>query len=221
MSQTKKIIILGTGGTSIDILDIINDINDNHKGEKLECIGFLDDERSKIGKTINNVKVLGQLSTAKDYKGVYFVNGIGSPTTFLKKEKIISRTNVSLDRFVTLIHPSANISQSAKIGLGSVIFQNAVVGSNVKIGKHVVILPNSVISHDDSAGDYTCVAGCVYIAGAVSIGQNCYIGAGACIKESLSIGGDSLVGIGSVVIDNIPGKSIYAGNPAKFIRGFK
>lgn len=219
MNQTKKIIILGTGGTSIDILDIINDIGDKN-GVKLECIGFLEDEKSKIGKIINNVKVLGPLNTAKDYKDVYFVNGIGSPTTFLNKEKIISKMNLSLDRFITLIHPSASISKSAKIGLGSVIFQNVVVGSNVKIGKHVVILPNTVISHDDLVGDYTCVAGCVYISGAVSIGKACYIGAGACVKESLSIGKGSLVGMGSVVIDNVLSRSVYAGNPAKFIRGF-
>lgn len=220
MNQTKKIIILGTGGTSIDILDIINDIGDNNKKENIECIGFLDDEESKMGKTINNVGVLGPLNTAKDYKDVCFINGIGSPTTFLNKEKIISKTNVSLDRFITLIHPSANISQSAKIGLGSVIFQNVVLGSNVKVGKHVVILPNTVISHDDLVGDYTCVAGGVYIAGTVSIRKACYIGAGTCIKESLSIGEGSLVGMGSIVIDNVLSRSVYAGNPAKFIRGF-
>ena len=220
MNQTKKIIILGTGGTAIDILDIISDIGNNNKGGKLECIGFLDDEESKIGKTINNVRVLGQLNMAKDYKDVYFINGIGSPTTFLNKEKIISKINVSLDRFITLIHPSSSISKSAEIGLGSVIFQNVVVGSNAKVGKHVVILPNTVISNDDLVGDYTCIAGSVYISGAVSIGGTCYIGANTSIKESLSIGKGALVGMGSVVIDNVLSRSVYAGNPAKFIRGF-
>lgn len=219
MNQAKKVIILGTGGTSIDILDIINDINTNNIGRKLKCVGFLDDKESTIGKIINNKEVLGPLNAAKEYKDVYFINGIGSPVSFINKEKIISKTDVSLDRFITLIHPSAHISKSAVIGLGSVIFPNVVISSNAKVGEHVVILPNTVISHDSRVGDYASVAGCVYISGAVSIGQACYIGAGACIRESISIGAGSLVGMGSVVIDDIPSRSVYVGNPAKFIRG--
>ncbi len=219
MNKTKKIIILGTGGTSIDILDVVYDINKFYGSKIYQVLGFLDDDKSKLSREIDGIKILGSLASAKDYTQAFFVNGIGNPTTFFLKEKIIAKTNVSLDRFITLIHPSANISKSAEIGLGSVIFQNVVVGSNAKIGKHVVILPNTVISHDDRVGDYTCIAGCVYISGAVSIGQTCYIGANASVKESLSIGEGSLVGMGSVVIVNVSSRSVYAGNPAKFIRG--
>lgn len=217
MNRKKKIIILGTGGTSRDFLDIISDISDS-KGEKLECIGFLDDEAGNIGKTINNVKVIGPLLTAKSHQDAYFVNGIGSPESFLNKEKIIAKTKIPLNRFITLTHPSAKISKSAKIGFGSVIFPNVVISSNAKVGEHVVILPNSVVSHDSLVGNYVCIAGCVYVSGAVSIGPSCYIGAGASIKESLSVGAGSLVGMGSVVINNIPHRSIYVGNPAKLLK---
>lgn len=41
----QKLIILGTGGNCIDILDALNDIN-RHSGQPVYvCIGFLDDNR--------------------------------------------------------------------------------------------------------------------------------------------------------------------------------
>ena len=43
----KNIIILGTGGNSIDILDAINEINLISK--KYNCIGFLDDDENLHG----------------------------------------------------------------------------------------------------------------------------------------------------------------------------
>ena len=47
----KQIIILGTGGNCIDILDTINDINARLSSKKYECIGFLDDNEKKWGET--------------------------------------------------------------------------------------------------------------------------------------------------------------------------
>lgn len=217
----REIMILGTGGTSRDILDIIYDINKFYNKEIYQVSGFLEDDQPKWGKEINGIRVQGPLISANKYKNTFFVNGIGSPTSFLDKEKIITKSGICLDRFITLIHPSANISKSAQIGSGSVIFPNVVVGHNVKIGKHVVILPNTVISHDGFIGDYVCIAGCVYISGAVSVGSSCYIGANASIKESLSIGEGSLIGIGSVVLENIEKGRIMIGNPARLLRHSK
>lgn len=211
MKLIKKIIILGTGGTSRDLLDVICDLH-------YECVGFLDDDKSKWGKSIQGIKILGALSEAGKYTDTYFVNGIGSPLTFLKKEKLIRSTGLDEKKFITLIHPSAVIAGSVVIGRGSVIFPNVVVCSNAVIGKHVVVLPNSIISHDNEIGDYTCITGGVCVSGDVKIGKLCYLGAGSTIKEMISVGDKSLIGMGSVVLENIKGDSIYVGNPAKYLR---
>ncbi len=211
MKLKEKIIILGTGGTSLDILDLIFELDH-------QCAGFLDDNKSLYGKSINGIEIIGSLSEALNYKDTYFINGIGSPSNFLQKEKIITSTNIPRERFLTLIHPSASISKTATLGVGSVIFQNVVISSNAKIGNHVVILPNSVISHDDEIGDYACIASGVCISGLVKVGKLCYLGTGSLVKEGVSIGDKSLVGMGSVVLNDIEKSSVYAGNPAKFLR---
>jgi sugar O-acyltransferase (sialic acid O-acetyltransferase NeuD family) len=214
----KKIIILGTGGNCIDILDTINDINDAIKKKKYECIGFLDDNKNNWGKEFRGIKVLGPLESAIEYPTFYFINGIGSSYNYTKKEFIVSKTGLSLERFENIIHPTASVSKMVQIGYGNVIFQNVTITSNVKIGNHVIILPNSVISHDDIVGDYTCITGGVCVSGGVTIEKSCYLGTNCAIKEHIRIGEYSLIGMGSVVLNNVPKNSVFVGNPAKFIR---
>ncbi|MHA2244553.1 MAG: acetyltransferase [Candidatus Hodarchaeales archaeon] len=218
LESTKKIIIIGTGGNCVDILDIIKDINKALKVPKYKCIGFLDDNESMWNKLIFGIKVLGSLDSASQYKDSYFVNGIGSPQNFWKKQKIISTTNISEKRFETIIHPSASVSTTAEIGKGTVIFQNVTINSNVKVGENVIILPNTVISHNDKIGDYTCIASGVCVSGNVSIGQSCYLGTNSAIIGKVNIGNYSLIGMGSVVLNDVSENSIFIGNPAKFIR---
>ena len=218
MKSTKKVVILGTGGNSIDILDTINDINSQTLRDVYECIGFLDDNQSIWGNFIHGVKVLGPLVYAKELKNCYFVNGIGSPSNFWKKESIILKTSIPVENFETIIHPSASISKMARIGSGTVVFQNVTITSNVHIGNHVIILPNSVISHDDVIDDYTCITGGVCISGGVKVGKSCYLGSNSTIIGNIEIGNCCLIGMGSVVLENVAHNSVLVGNPARFLR---
>ena len=105
MDKPKKIVVLGTGGNSVDILDTLNDINDASSRHSYECLGFLDDNESLRGKRILGVEVLGPIEKARMLQDCLFVNGIGAPTNFWKKETIIAKTGAPLDRFATIIHP--------------------------------------------------------------------------------------------------------------------
>ena len=215
--MVKKIVIFGTGGNCIDILDTILEIN--KKEQTYEFIGFLDDNPELWGKKINDEIVLGPLNMAKDLiNSCYFVNGIGSQQNFYIKDKIISKTQVPLEKFETIIHPSAAVSDTSLIGKGVVVLQNVTIASNVKVGNHVMILPNSVISHDGYIKDYTCIAGGVCISGGVNIEESCYLGTNCSIIDNVNIGKHSLIGMGSVVLESVFENSVMVGCPAKFLK---
>ncbi len=216
--MTKKLIVLGTGGNCIDILDVLDAINDRCGERKYECVGFLDDNAHKWGQCIAGVPVLGPLTLAPDYPECFFVNGIGSVNTFVKKREIIARAGVSLDRFETVVHPSASVSRLSSLGHGVVVFQHVTVASKARVGDHVIVLPHSVISHDAVIGDYTCIASGVCISGLVRVGHSCYLGTGSAIRERVQIGDCCLVGMGSVVLDDVPDGAVVVGNPARFLR---
>jgi sugar O-acyltransferase (sialic acid O-acetyltransferase NeuD family) len=214
----RKVVVFGTGGTSIDIVDTLHDLNAAGIGPRYECVAFLDDNPALWGTTLAGVPVIGSLATARQFADCYFVNGIGSDRNFRNKPDLIAASGVPDERFVTLIHPTASVSRTARIGRGTVILQQVTVTSNVRIGDHVVILPQSIISHDDVIGDYTCITGGVCLSGNVRVGRCCYLGTRSAIKNGVDIGDGSLVGMGSVVIRSVPANSVVVGNPARYLR---
>jgi len=212
---TKPVIILGTGGNCVDILDTMDDINNAFNQPVYKCIGFLDDNPEKHGQFIEGVPIIGSLGIAPNFPDCFFVNGIGSSKNFLKKKEIIAASHLSDEQFITIIHPTASISRMASLGKGVVVFQNAVITSNVFIGNHVMILPTTIISHNSVVKDYTIFSGGVCVSGNVSIGESCYLGTNCAVRDGIKIGNNVLVGMGSVVVKDIPDNVVVMGNPAK------
>lgn len=218
MRKTSDLIILGTGGSSLDIVDTVADINSCQGSVVYRCIGFLDDNASLWGSSLEGVEVLGPLASAGRHANCLFVNGIASTNNYRAKAAIISKTEIPSHRFATVVHPTASISTRARLGAGTVVLQHAVITARAAVGDHVMILPNAVVSHDVLIGDFTSVAGGVCISGGAKIGRSCYLGTNSSIRESIEVGEGSLVGMGSVVLRDIPADSVVVGNPARVIR---
>ena len=214
----KKIVILGSGGNCVDILDTLFDINDARGKKIYECAGFLDDRPDKIGLSFYGVRVLGPLEKAHELSDCFFDFGIGSTSSFWKRHEILARIGIPDERFETVIHPTASVSRMSQVELGAVILQHVTINNHAKIGRHVYVLPNTVISHDDIIADFSCIAGGVSISGNVHIGRSCYVGAGSSIREGLRIGDNCLIGMGSIVLRDVPDNNVIVGNPAKFLR---
>lgn len=212
----KKIIILGCGGNSRDIVELIAGINAIKRS--YEITGYLDDNKLLHGKEIMNIAVIGDISTAPQYVDCTFVNGIYSLYNFQENQKVVKTSGLSDERYETLIHPEAQISSTATVGKGSVIFQNTVIMSNAVIGNHVNIQPNCVISHDSSIGDFSFISSSVATGGYLSIGRSVFVGLNSSLREKLTIGDNSVIGMGSVVLADVDADTAVAGSPAKPIK---
>jgi len=214
----KDLIIFGTGGNCVDILDAVLALNESGAVPSFQFRGFLDDNQKLWGTSFEGYPVLGPLSQASEHRDCFFVNGIGSFRNYWRKAAIIAGANIALDRFETIVHPKASVSRFASVGAGTVVLQNATINSRAKIGSHVIVLPNAVISHDVVVGDYTCVASAACVAGGVRIGNACYLGANCSVGNDLCLGAGSLVGMGAVVLEDVPEVTVVVGNPARAIR---
>jgi acetyltransferase-like isoleucine patch superfamily enzyme len=82
-------------------------------------------------------------------------------------------------------------------------------------------MPHVVITHDDEIADGVTFAAGASLGGGVTIGECAYLGQGSLVRESLSIGAGAVVGMGSVVLQNVPAGEVWAGVPARRIRGPK
>ena len=218
MSPTK-LAILGAGGPGKDTLGIIDEINKRSENKReFNCIGFLDNDKSKWGKSIHGVEVLGPVEKASDLDSdVQFVNTIGGPSYFWKIPDIISEAGIADERFVSVIHPDAYIAESADLGRGVIVYSDSCIYENAIIGNHVMV-KDARISHDDKVSDYTRIEGGTCIAGESTIGEACYLGMNCTIRGATTVEDQALVGMGAVVVDDVPAKTVVAGVPAREMR---
>jgi sugar O-acyltransferase (sialic acid O-acetyltransferase NeuD family) len=185
-------------------------------GTQFEMVGFIDDTPNKQGIDRNGFRVMDRtaLSTIPNAQVLAVPGGPGS---FLQRSAVIGGLGLGMERFATVIHPTASVSRRARIGRNVLITAGVVITSNAVIGDHVCVLPNSVIHHDTTIGDWTLVGAGVTIAGGVEIGENCYIGSGSSIINDVRIGDRVLVGLGTNVIKPLPDCSKVVGNPGRVI----
>jgi sugar O-acyltransferase (sialic acid O-acetyltransferase NeuD family) len=214
--EPKKLVILGCGGTGIDILDLIDDVNKSKK--KYSCIGFLDDDSKQWGKEVSGVPVLGALKKASEFEKVSFVNGLGSPSNYWKTEEIISDIGIKAEQFETIVHPMSVVSKKSVLGFGVIVYSHVFIGANAKIGNLTTLLANTTINHNSVFEEFNIVCSNVSVSGAVKVGKSCYLGAGSSIRQNVTIGDRCLLGMGSVVLNDVAPNNTVAGNPAVFLR---
>lgn len=131
------------------------------------------------------------------------------------RKKIAEKLDVE---FGTVIHPSAVVSPSAKIGEGTVIMPGAVINADAVIGKHCIINTGSTIDHECVIEDYCHIAPGVNISGCTTVGEGTWVGVGSCVIQCLHIGKNCMIGAGSVVVKDIPDSVVAFGNPCRVIK---
>jgi sugar O-acyltransferase (sialic acid O-acetyltransferase NeuD family) len=204
--RSRPLLIFPCNGNGIEALDAL--------GDAWHCIGFIDDTPQKQANGYMGVSVYGR-SAFEHAPDAAVLAVPGGPTSFRTRREVIEGLGVSEQRWATVVHPSASVSRTARIGRNVLIMAGVVITSNAVIGDHVCILPNSVVHHDSVVGAWSLIGSNVTVAGAVQIGESCYIGSGATIKNGLSLGAGCLVGLGSSVIADVAALATVAGNPAR------
>jgi|ERR1022692_135114 sugar O-acyltransferase (sialic acid O-acetyltransferase NeuD family) len=212
------LIILGSGGSSREILGAVEDIN--RQTPRWRVLGFLDDNPALQGKSVDDVPVLGPLASAKEHTAQLIV-GVASWRRPGARREIVARLGLPRERYATVIHPSASISPRVTIGVGTAILQNVVITSGSVVGDHVLISQNVTMAHDDVIGDFVTIASAAIITGGVRLRAGCYLGAGCTIMNGVTVNEGALVGIGAVVMIDVPAGVTVSGYPARSIPQMK
>ncbi len=118
---------------------------------------------------------------------------------------------------VTLIHPSAVVSQSATLKEGSVVMPNAVINAKAYIGIGSIVNTGSIVEHECFVDDFAHISPKAALAGNVHVGKCSHIGLGASVIQNITIGENVIIGAGAVVIASIPNNCTAVGVPVKII----
>lgn len=212
-SKVKKIILVGGGGHCKVIIDLLRFIGE------YEIVGILD-KRTGIKEALG-VPVIGDdCLLAEVYKSnVHFAFiTVGAINNLLKRKVLFEKVKKIGFQFPVLIHPSAIISQYAKIGEGTCLMAGAIVNADAQIGENAIINTGAIIEHDCIVGNNVLISPGAILAGQVEVKKNTFIGMGCKIKQGITIGENTIIGAGSVVTKNIPANSVAYGVPATIKR---
>lgn len=204
----EKIILIGDSGHSRVIEDCI-------LSQGGEVIAKLDDRYKKkyyeMGIVKGPVAIIQELFSDE----VKVVISIGSNSI---RKNIVDRIGIANEKYATVIHSLAIVSDSAIIGHGTVVMPGVVVNADASIGHHNIINSNSVVEHNCVIEDFTHISPGAILTGNVKVGLGSHVGAGATIIPGIEIGQWVTVGAGSSVISNIESNVTAVGVPAKIIQ---
>ena len=212
----RSLLLLGAGGLAREVLAAVRLLS-----EKWTPIGALDDDPKRHGADLDGIPVLGDSNLVGEFADAAVVACVANAHRPTDRLSVVRRLNLPEDRWATVVHPAACIAGGSILGPGTVFLAGVVVTAPLRIGAHVVVMPHVLITHDDDIADGVTLAGGVSLGGAVAVGECAYLGQRAVVREMLSIGAAAVVGMGSVVLQDVPAGEVWAGVPARRIRGGK
>ena len=208
-----KLIIIGAGGFGREVLEIALDIQEQRSDTPWRVQGFITDRIGDFDeKDTLGYEVLGDISNhVVSSDNVYAFAIADVPFKIKTTEKFVERGA----EFVTLIHPSAVIGRTVKIGIGTIISPRVTVTSNVEIGKFVRLGGGTSVGHDVKIGDYAVLSGTCGVNGYATIGNGVFMGSHVAVCPHATVGEFAKVGAGSVVLRRVKKNTSVFGVPAK------
>lgn len=210
--MTQPIIGLGAGGHAKVVIEILRLTG------QYNFIGLLDMRRELWGTQVLDVPVLGDDSMLPKIQsqGVRdaFI-GVGAAGDTRPRQQVFESLQSAGFRIVSVVHPGATLSPSARVGPGLSIMAGAVVNASVRIGKNVIVNTGAIIEHDCVIGNHVHIATGARLGGNVTVGAGTHIGLGGCVRQGIRIGRHVIVGAGAVAINDIPDNLVVAGVPAR------
>jgi len=197
--------IIGASGHGKVVLDIL-------RLRGIDIRGVWDD--NSYIKKFMGLEILGNIEACRKAMADPLIIAVGNNEI---RKKIVSLLG-SRARFGHALHPSAVISDTVRLGEGTVVMANATVNASCQVGRHVIINTNASIDHDCAVGDYAHISPQVGLAGNVTVGEGSHIGIGACVIQGINIGKWSIIGAGSVIIRDVPDGVTIVGNPGRIIK---
>lgn len=208
----KHLIIIGSGGMGRQVLSFAKSCEGY--GKEYDIKGFLDDNLEALKDFSGYPPILGTVDGYIIEENDVFFNSIGDVQA---KKKCIKTILDKGGDFITLVHPTAQISAGTKVGKGCMLSSYVGVGVETTIGDFCLIQSKATIGHDVFIDDFARIdCNAVLIAG-VKVGKDVCIHTSSVVNHDVKLGDGCTVGAMSFVIRNVkPGQTVF-GNPAKKI----
>jgi acetyltransferase EpsM len=200
--------ILGTGVFAEEVADLVEQIGEH------ELVAFVENwDRDRAGRTLAGRPVIWVDELAEHAGEWSAVCAIGSPE---RRHYVDHVAGLGVD-FATVLHPSAVVAPSARLGAGCIVSPGVVIGAHAEIGEHVILNRGVLVGHHTRVGSCVTLSPAANVAGCVQIGDGAYLGMGATVIDRRTVGAGALVAAGAVVVRDVGAAVRVQGVPARSV----
>ena len=212
----KPLIIIGGAGHGCIIEACVNDNRKRYSNYEWEVKGYCNDYDTEV----DGYPVLGKISDIPRLlqEGYYFAWGIHLIGRNKKTAELFNSIDIPDDRWATIVHETAFISESVVLEPGVFVMANAYIAPRTRVGKCSMIKANTNIGHDVIIGPICHVAMGSIIVSLVELGYCSNVAVGSTILANCKVGDYAMLGAASLATHDVPSGEVHVGSPARFLK---
>lgn len=208
-ADCTRILIVGAGGFGREVLQWTRDAWPEHAGK---IAGFLSSDQRVLDGFDTFPEIMGPPDDYRPAPGDYLLLAIGLPYV---RRQVAESLLVRGAAFLTLVHPTAIVAASARIGTGAILCPYSIASDSCHVGRFTIMNYHTSLGHDASAGDFAVLSPYATLGGNAHVEEDVFLGLHASIGPGKTVGARSKVSANSCVLANAPADSIIFGVPGR------
>jgi sugar O-acyltransferase (sialic acid O-acetyltransferase NeuD family) len=200
---------VGAGGFGREVLQWARDAWPHHAGK---IAGFLSaDPRVLDGHAIG-LPILGSPDDFTPQPGDGLLLGIGRRGA---RRRVAEQLESRGGHFLSLVHPSAIVADTAHIGRGTILCPYASVTANARLAAFCLLNLYSMVAHDAVVGAFSVLSPYAGVAGEAAVGEDVFLAMHAFVGPGVRVGNGSVISGSSCALHNVPADTLVYGVPGR------
>lgn len=208
------LVIVGAGGFG---REMFHWSRDTFSRDEYRIKGFLSAKPNDLDGFEVQAPILGDPMTYQPQPNERFLFGIGLIDV---KRRLIDALVSKGAQFERLIHPTAIVCPTAKLGVGVVLCPYSIVSESVVVGDYTMLSYFASCGHDAKIGAYSVMCPYATLNGFVVVEEEVFLGTHCTITPSRKVGHHSKVSANTMVRKDAPPYSLVYGVPGQVKRLF-
>ena len=204
-----EIVIVGAAGFGREVYQWAQDV---FPSTEYRVKGFLSNDLQELEGYGLDSGMLGNEDAYEIQKEDVFLVALGNIDT---KKRVVERLKARGAQFLTLIHPTAIVVPTARIGEGVMICPFALVSDHVEIGDFAMLNFYASCGHDAKIGRYSILSPYATLGGFAVVEGEVYLGTHATVTPRKRVGYRAKISANSAVMADVPPYTFVYGVPGK------
>jgi sugar O-acyltransferase (sialic acid O-acetyltransferase NeuD family) len=174
--------------------------------------GFLSHSPDDLDAHSIDYPILGDPADYRPHPAEHFLFAIGDVAA---KKTLVDALQARGARFMTLVHPTAIVAPSARLGEGAIVCPFALISDNVVLEDFVTLNFYASCGHDAVIGKYSILSPYATVNGGSRLEAEVFMGTHSTVTARRLVGRGAKISANSVVMHDVPPRTLVHGVPGR------